>query len=392
MNETYTQEYLAERFKIPFNDQQVDAINNAVDWYKGWINRRHRRQVFRLTGYAGTGKTTIAMVIAELCGVIDHSVFIAPTGKATSRLRQKKCPNTKTFHSFVYNVRGEDADGDPIFVAKGALDEKPRLVVMDESSMVGEYDAEKLMAHRLPVLALYDSGQIDPVKAKPYFTADNADILLDQIERNAGNIVRASMFVRQGKRLPPREYDDVAVRDGRIDDKALKAYLGEDGVVLCSYNNTRQSYNHRARKIQGFSGALPQIGEKVVCTFNQHGYGIMNGEQGIVLRYEDIPEGSEDKDEPDDMKLIVLKSLTDGVERYAKFNPACFSDYKDLREDAYKGIGGFDFGYALTIHKSQGSEWPFVLIIEEVLRGVSYAKLMYTGITRAITFLEIRRF
>lgn len=389
----HTKEDLTLRFGIPFNDDQVKAINMAVDWYTGWRNRKHRRQIFRLAGYAGTGKTTIAMVIAELCGVIDHCVFIAPTGKATSRLRQKGCPNTKTFHNFVFNVRGENEDGEPIFVAKGALDDKPRLVVMDESSMVGEYDCDKLTGHNIPVLALYDGGQIEPVKARPFFTDENADVILEQIERNAGNIVRASMFVRQGKRLPPREYDDVSVRDGLIGDEELATFLGEDAVILCSYNNTRKRYNARARKILGFKGDLPQVGEKVVCMANQHGYGIMNGEQGIVIRYEDIPEGSEDKDEPEGMKLVVLKSLTDGKERYAKFNPACFTEKdEDTLKDHMKSIGGFDFGYALTVHKSQGSEWLRVLVIEEVLRGVSYAKLMYTAITRAITYLAIRRF
>lgn len=392
MNHPYTQEYLAERFKVPVNDQQVAAVNKAVEWYKGWQERKHRRQIFFLAGFAGTGKTTIAKIITELCCGMDWTVFIAPTGKAASRLRQKGCPQAKTLHQFIYNVRGEDEDGEPIFVAKGDLDERPRLVCMDESSMVGEYDVRKLLEHRIPVLALGDTGQVDPVKAAIYFTEPMADVVLDQIERNAGNIVRASMFVRQGKRLPVREYDDVTVRDGRIGDEELRTFLDEDSVVLCSYNNTRTEYNRRARNLLGFKGQLPQVGEKVICTYNQHGYKMMNGEQGVVIRYEEIPEKDIDSDEPDGMMLIVFKSLTDGVERYAKFNPLSFDLDKDVATTAMRGVGGFDFGYALTIHKSQGSEWLRVLIIEEVLRGVSYAKLMYTAITRAIDYLSIRRF
>lgn len=393
--ELFTSEYLAERFNFPtINDQQVAAINKAVVWYKGWQDRKHRRQIFSLAGYAGTGKTTIARIIAELCCGEDWCQFIAPTGKAAARLRQKGCKNAKTMHQFIYNVRGEDEDGEPIFVAKGALDDKPRLVCMDESSMVGVYDRDKLLEHRIPVLALGDTGQIPPVKAQAWFVEGSTDVVLDQIERNAGNIVRASMFVRQGKRLPPKLYDDVTVKDGNIGNEELKTFLGEDAVILGSYNNTRHSYNRRAREILGFNGNIPQPGEKLVCMFNQHGYQIMNGEQGIVIGYEDIPESSEDfeKDDPDGMKLIIVKSLTDGVERYAKFNPNSFSEYKDVREEAQKGIGGWDFGWCLTIHKSQGSEWPRVLVIEEVLRGVPYHQLMYTAITRAIDYLAIRRF
>ena len=82
MNHPYTQEYLAERFKVPVNDQQVAAVNKAVEWYKGWQERKHRRQIFFLAGFAGTGKTTIAKIITELCCGMDWTVFIAPTGKA----------------------------------------------------------------------------------------------------------------------------------------------------------------------------------------------------------------------------------------------------------------------------------------------------------------------
>lgn len=388
----YSQEFLTKEFGIEFNEQQVDAINKAVVWYQGWRNRSHRRQIFFINGFAGTGKTTIAKAITTLCGVFDRTAFIAPTGKAASRLRQKGCPNAGTLHQFVYNVRGEDEDGKPIFVAKGALDDKPHLVCLDEASMVGQYDVEKLKSHYLPVLALGDTGQVDPVKAAIYFTEQMADVTLDQIERNAGNIVRASMFVRQGKRLPAREYDDVSVRDGRIGDEELRTFLDDDSVILCSYNSTRKYYNTRARKLLGFSGQLPGPGEKVVCMANQHGYGIMNGEQGIVVRFEDVPESDVDSDESDEMLLLVYRSLTDGKERYAKFNPLSFDTDQEVVAEHIKKAGGFDFGWALTIHKSQGSEWIRVLVIEEILRGVSYAKMMYTAITRAIEYLSIRRF
>jgi exodeoxyribonuclease V len=388
----YTHEMLLKRFEIDLNDQQVNAINKAVEWYRGWQDRKHRRQKFFLAGFAGTGKTTIAKIIAELCCGMDWTAFIAPTGKAASRLRQKGCPLAKTMHQFIYNVRGEDEKGEPIFVAKGALDDKPKLVVLDEASMVGEYDAGKILAHRIPLLALGDTGQVPPVKAAIFFTEASADVILDQIERNAGNIVKGSMFVRQGKRLPPREYDDVAVRDGTPSDDEVRKFLDDDGVIICSYNSTRQRMNNRCRRLLGFSGDIPAAGEKLVCTFNQHGYGIMNGEQGVVLGYEAIPEGSEDDDEPDNMMLLRYRSLTDGVERLAKFNPGSFDKDEEVSKDAMKNAGGWDYGYTLTVHKSQGSEWPNVMVMEEILRGVSYAALMYTAITRAINRLVIYRY
>ncbi|MFL9598918.1 hypothetical protein, partial [Aeromonas veronii] len=67
---------------------------------------------------------------------------------------------------------------------------------------------------------------------------------MTEIERNAGNIVRASMFVRQGKRLPCREYDDIVVRAGfDMSDDEMRTFLDNDGVILCAYNNTRRRLN-----------------------------------------------------------------------------------------------------------------------------------------------------
>lgn len=392
MQELFSKEDITIRFGVPVNDQQVDAINKAVSWYKGWQDRKHRRQVFFLAGFAGTGKTTIAKIISELCCGIDYAQFIAPTGKAAARLRFKGCPNTKTLHQFVYNVRGEDEEGEIIFVAKGSLDDRSiKLVVLDEASMVGEYDNDKLLQHRLPLLALGDFGQVPPVKARQVYCEGTQDVLLDQIERNAGNIVKASMFARQDKRLPLREYDDVVIREGHIPDEYLLTFAGDDGVVICSYNNTRNETNTRIRKLLGFAGQIPTPGEKVMCTRNQHGYQIMNGEQGIVIDYEPIPEGCEDEDEPDGILLLNYRSLTDGAIRKAKFNPLSFDDNKEVREEAQKNTGGFDFGWCLTIHKSQGSEWPRVLLIQQNLRGIPYRQMAYTGITRAQDFLAMYR-
>ena len=394
----FTKEFIREKFpdypaSFP-NDEQLAAISMAVDWFEGWKTRKHRRQVFFLAGWAGTGKTSVAQVIAELCCTMSWVVFIAPTGKAASRLRQKGCPQAQTMHKFIYNVRGKDKEtGELIFVAKGDLNERPKLVCLDEASMVGEYDAGKILDHMLPLLALGDPGQIPPVKATAYFMPENADVTLNKIERNDCNIVRGSMYVRDGHRLPVREYDDVKVRQGEVPTKTLLEFAHDDAVVICSYNNTRDSVNRRMRKALGFDGLLPHVGEKIVCTFNQHAYGFMNGEQAIVLGFHPLPEWDADDNETPDMMLVEIRSLTDGKISKVKFNPESFTaKTKDDLNEARKGIGGFDYGYCLTVHKAQGSEWLEVLVIEEILRGIPYALLMYTAITRAIKLLMVHRF
>lgn len=380
------------------NDEQRGAIDKAWSWYKRVKDGSSRRLIFRLGGYAGTGKTTIAQMIADLCtggSANTRTQYIAPTGKAASRLRQKGCDNAQTMHQFMYRPVGEDEEGEIMFASKASLDYRPSLIIMDESSMVGDRDLTRLMDYEIPLLCLGDIGQLPPVKDRQVFHARNLDVLLEQIERNAGNIVRASMFVRQGNRLPFREYEDVRVRPGKPTDDQIMEHIAEEGQMLSAYHSTRHGLNTRARNIMGHSGKMmPQIGEKLVCRFNQHGHGIMNGEQGILLGFEEIPEHAMEDDDLPGMQYIRYKSLTYGKEYRAKFNPMCFntgSDFVDARAEAMKKPGAWDFGYCLTIHSSQGSEWEKVLMMDELMRGVPYEQLAYTGITRAISRLTMYR-
>lgn len=387
---------------FPFNEQQLNAMTLAVEWFHRWQSGDHSQPTFFLAGYAGTGKTTVALTIAEKCVGKDRLYaveFIAPTGKAASRLRQKGCKMARTMHQFAYNMRGEDEDGELIFTAKEGLDNKPKLIVLDECSMVGEWDLKNLLKHGVPILALGDIGQLPPVNAAQVFHSENVDVLLDKIERNDGNIVRAAFYVRQGNKLPPREYDDVKVRLGRAPLDELVAHAGEDAQVLCAFNSTRTGTNARIRKELGFSGELPQIGEKVVCRFNQHGFGIMNGEQGIVIGYKLIEmDRHEDKEfvydrneDEDNGQRIVLKSLSSGKTLECRFEPRSFSSDPDTFKEYAKKPGAFDYGYVLTVHSSQGSEWEKVLVIEETLRGIPYNRLMYTAVTRAQLHLMLYR-
>lgn len=385
-----------------FNAQQKEAMGDVEHWFKGWRTKRHRKQLFRLGGFAGTGKTSVAQTIAQTVAAMvgrdvqGAVVFIAPTGKAASRLRQKGCKGAMTLHQFVYNVAGEDEDGDPIFVGKGCVDAAPVLVIMDESSMVGGRDLRQVMEYGFPILQLGDTGQVDPVNAECVFTEESLDYQLTDIMRQGAlsNIIRASMFVRKGKRIPPREYEDMLVTDLEATTEDLLKYVGEDAQILCSYNNTREAGNAKVRAALGFTGLLPMIGEKIVCTANQHAHGIMNGEQGIVLGYEEpaIDDREDEEygtgeDEPN--MMVRIKSLTNGREMVVCFDPRAFSENEDQRKEFRKKKGGFDYGYFLTVHKSQGSEWPKVLVFEELMGN--YARLMYTAITRAQLYLEIRR-
>jgi exodeoxyribonuclease-5 len=377
--------------EITFNPEQQQAIEAIVKWFDGWINRRHRKQTFFLTGRAGTGKTSLARAAAARCCHEYSTVFIAPTGKAASRLRQKGCKGAKTLHQFIYNPRGEDEEGNPIFVDKATLDDRPRLVVLDEASMVGAYDMAALLRHGIAVLQLGDLGQLQPVKAPPSLSPEAVDFELTEIMRQAAesNIIRAAGFVREGKRLPLREYNDVRIRDGRPSLDELLEHYKENAQILCSYNNTRVAINNQIREAMGFKGDQPNVGEKVMCWFNQHSYNFMNGEQAIVIGFEDLPESDVDQNDPDELMYMRIRSLTDGREKRVKYNPLSFSRDEEARNEALKNVGGFQYGGCCTIHKSQGSEWDNVLVMEEMMGD--YAKLQYTAYTRAAKILTVYR-
>jgi exodeoxyribonuclease V len=376
---------------MEFTAQQLDAIAAIKDWYAAW-QAGSDKQVFFLTGRAGTGKTSIARAAAEECVSIPQQIeYIAPTGKAAARLRQKGCANAKTLHSFAYNYRGEDSKGDPIFHEKEYLNVAPLIVVMDEASMVGSYDMDAVLRHGLPVLAIGDLNQLPPVKAPYSLTEDHVDFELTEILRQKADskIIQAADLARRGVELPFREYEDVRIRQGKPDMDELIAHVQDDAQILCSKNDTRHGMNNRIRAALGFTGNLPQVGERILCMFNQHRYGFMNGEFGVVEKYEDIPEHDRDMNESDGMKFVTLKSLTDGSTKRLKFNTLCFSDDEEAKAQALKAIGGFAFGYVCTIHKSQGSEWPKILVIDEPMRPVE--KLRYTAYTRAQDRLTVYR-
>jgi exodeoxyribonuclease V len=383
---------------IEFNEGQARAIDLIAQWFGDYVMGRTRKQVFFLAGSAGTGKTSTARAAAARCvggeTMLYRALFIAPTGKAASRLRQKGCAGAKTLHQFVYRVLGEDEEGDPTFVEKHKRDERPSLVVLDEGSMVGRFDFEALLKIGIPVLVLGDLKQLEPVKAPHYLTPDHVDYELTEIMRQAGesNIIRAAGFVAQGKRLPWREYDDVQVRPGLPPLDQMLEHVDEQSQILCSRNDTRVMVNDKIRAALGFEGPQPQVGEKVMCWFNQHGKRFMNGEQGIVLGYRELESHEREElkeDAPSTLILMQLRSLTDGVERSVYFNPLSFSDDEETRKEAIKAPGGFQFGYCCTIHKSQGSEWDRILMIEEPMGNSS--KLFYTGYTRAAKNLRVYR-
>ena len=238
-----------------------------------------RAPIFRLFGYAGTGKTTLAKHIAE--GIDGKVLFAAFTGKAACVMRSKGCYSASTIHSLIYKAR-ESGEETPSFdLWDEAPASKAKLIMIDECSMVDAELARDLMSFGVPLLVLGDPAQLPPIQGGGFFTDAKPDAMLTEVHRQAQDdpIVRLSMEIRAGNPLAEGQYGETqVVRRGDLDPKRV---IGAD-QVLVGRNVTRRAYNMRLRERRGFADALPMAGDKLVCLRNNRRKGLFNGGLWVV--------------------------------------------------------------------------------------------------------------
>jgi ATP-dependent exoDNAse (exonuclease V) alpha subunit len=361
-----------------FTPHQDAALTAASDWFKA---QRGRASIFRLFGYAGTGKTTLAKHIAE--GVDGKVLFAAFTGKAACVMRSKGCYSASTIHSLIYKAR-ESGEETPSFdLWHEAPASKAKLIVIDECSMVDAELARDLMSFGVPLLVLGDPAQLPPIQGGGFFTEAKPDAMLTEVHRQAQDdpIVRLSMDIRAGKALAEGEYGETqVVRRSALDPKRV---LGAD-QVLVGRNATRRAYNARLRERRGFAEALPMAGDKLVCLRNNRRKGLFNGGLWVV------------KEKPRARRQIIRLHLNpdeDLSTRMVKVSvrPECFTGEIDQFEwPQRKPYDEFDFGYVLTVHKAQGSQWDDVVLFDESgAFSDNRDRWLYTGVTRAAKRLTV---
>jgi exodeoxyribonuclease V len=373
--------YAARVLLLPmpvFTPHQDAALTAAANWLKG---ARGRASIFRLFGYAGTGKTTLVKHIAE--GVDGKVLFAAFTGKAACVMRSKGCHSASTIHSLIYRAR-ESGEETPSFeLWNDAPASKAKLIIIDECSMVDAELARDLMSFGVPLLVLGDPAQLPPISGGGYFTDAEPDAMLTEVHRQAQDdpIVRLSMEIRAGNPLTQGQYGETqVVRRDALDPKRV---LDAD-QVLVGRNVTRRAYNARLRERRGFADALPMAGDKLVCLRNNRRKGLFNGGLWMV------------KERPKPRRQIIrmhLKPDEDLGERLIKVSvrPECFTGaIEEFDWPQRKAYDEFDFGYVLTVHKAQGSQWDDVVLFDE--SGAfpdNRDRWLYTGVTRAAKRLMI---
>jgi exodeoxyribonuclease-5 len=355
--------------------EQERALNAVAHWLK-----EGRSQVFRLFGYAGTGKSTLARHVAE--SVDGNVVFGAFTGKAALVMRSKGCKDARTIHSLIYRATDTETE-EPSFVLNDESDAaKAKLIVIDECSMVDEELGRDLLSFGKKVLVLGDPAQLPPVKGGGFFTEAEPDVMLTQVHRQAADnpIIRLSMMIREGNRLERGVYGESSVVGrSELDPKLV---ISAD-QVLVGLNKTRRAYNGRLRQLRGFSGDLPQSGEKLVCLRNNRKKGLLNGALFTVKSAGALRRGK--------VRMLVIPEEGGGAIRRVGVIPQFFTESEaDIPYALRKDSDEFDYGYALTVHKAQGSQWDDVVLFDESFAFREHrSRWLYTGVTRAANKLTL---
>ncbi|NWJ26607.1 ATP-dependent RecD-like DNA helicase [Rhizobium sp. RM] len=375
---------------MQFSPQQDEALKAVSRWLK-----EGRSPVFRLFGYAGTGKTTLAKHFAE--NVDGDVLFAAFTGKAAQVLRSRGASNARTIHSLIYRPRGEETVEDeetgktsvaPMFsINRQSPLAKAALIIIDECSMVDEQLGRDLMSFGTPILVLGDPGQLPPVTGGGFFTEQEPDFLLSEIHRQAKDnpIIQLAMDVREGREIMRGDYGSAQVISKS---EVTQSLVLDADQVLVGTNRTRRRYNQRLRELKGFSADYPQSGDKLVCLRNDPAKGLLNGSLWQVMSSsrETVKPGIN----------LMIRPEDDDMDRGAakiKLLKAAFEETEtEIPWSTRKRYDEFDFGYALTVHKAQGSQWNNVVLFDE-----SYAfrdsreRWLYTAVTRAAERLTIVR-
>ena len=384
---------------IQFTSEQIDIINDAVNWYFN-----SSEQVFQFAGPPGTGKS---LVMNEIIKRIKKKqpINVAPmayTGAAAIVMRMKGQANAKTIHSWLYRmveVPIVDSEGNPImdsyfnvpltkteFVPNIEELSSINLIAIDEGYMVPlEMKSHILETHK-KVLVAGDINQIPPVMSSPAFLINGKVRVLKTIMRQAEDsaIVYLSQRALHGYPLHLGYYGDcLIIQEHELTNEMLQ-YANS---ILCCKNKTKEKYNKLFRQsILRVDGPLPHLGEKLICKRNNWaiesgGINLTNGMSGIVINEPDVRSIVNGKIFKIDFNpLLTNQPFFDIGVDYDYFTAPIEKKQNYVSFDNNKFANRFDFGYAQTVHTAQGSQWYTGIYIEEPMRDAN--QINYTAISR----------
>lgn len=384
--------YYEKNSNFKLDALQKDAVRNAL-----------QNGLSILTGGPGTGKTATVSVIVEAVKYLSHKVYnkdpnfvlAAPTGKAAERMTELTNEPASTIHRLldlkIYdktNVRevtedilivdeGSMIDLELMYLLLKSLSEETRLLIVGDSNQLPSVGPGNVLKN------LIDSGKIPSVELKTIFrqamgsaivesstkivqgldsTKPNGIVLTNDINRNFRFI--KDLTIEGIKEKIICEIDELLNKGVSIKDIQLLTPKkgGELGTEV--FNSILQEkYNKNPIGYETDDGLKFKIGDKVIQTSNNYDLKVFNGYIGTISNI-------------DDSRVINGTIVPTISVEYENSDDAV--EYQGL--DIYQ----LELAYALTIHKSQGSEYPYVLCPIHLEQNIMLNRnLLYTGVTRA---------
>lgn len=350
-----------------------------------------------IAGLAGSGKTYLSHMLLDALGIKEGEYLVgAYTGKAALRLQENGFPQAKTLHKLFYkSVKIPGSDEFIHIPLEKSLFSQFKLIIIDEVSMVPDSMLRVIANTGLHVINIGDPEQLPPIGTDNGMLA-SPHIFLDEVVRQAeGNsIVRLAHAIRNREPIEP--FCDGNVQMFPKEELSTGMLLWAD-QILCGKNATRHELNRIVREELGHTGNMPVVGDKIILTrnnwefVNADGNPIINGLIGNITKVSEPirdPRGN----------IINQASVYGYMNFVPDFNTAEFKNVKfdalpfltgetsyvfDQNAKGAEKINTVDFGFAITTHKSQGSEYSKVLGVEERLNRKNHRKWLYTMVTRA---------
>lgn len=390
---------------MELSKEQDSAKDIVLDWFYG-----SNKPIFIMGGYAGTGKTTLLGYIRNQLPPDIKVAFCCYTAKAASVLKfklleifaLKPADFCGTIHSLIYKpIIDEETDKIIGWERKESLDFMYDLIVVDEASMVSESIYDDLSSYQVPILAVGDCFQLPPIEGKLNIM-DKPDVKLNTIHRQAkGNpIIELSLDVRKCGYIQCGSYGGKVAKVNSKNHEFVRSFIANtksflNTMILCGFNDTRVKINDKMRQNFGYSGR-PSVGERVVClknNYNSKDCLIMNGSMGII-------DGVADSNSHWEMKIKMdneEREFYGPVDKLTFGNPTPDFTSRQIQrlkliphmsvpEIEVSTMDFFDYGYCMSVHKSQGSQCQRVMVIEErasMWDDTYTARWLYTAITRA---------
>ena len=389
-------------------------------------------------------------------GIGAEPVCVCPTWKAALRFTQVTGHESRSIHSLIYGApdekKGERGRRELVFdTLRDNPDVKNSLVVIDEASMVGEKTYSDLTAwaktHRCLLLFVGDREQLEPVNSAWGVDFANPTAALTQVHRQAdgSHLLDFVTRIREGTAHQFQAYGtDVNWHKG-VQEPLLQRFWQEadivsDRICITFTNQLRTGQNRVARRARGFSGD-PQPGEPLLSFANRAG--MVNGEIIVIESSETVAPGEDNAAgvlasilAPSDLRILRVEASM-GPKRIQFYTlPASMGLYGREKEtfngdviqaikqdvagelfykwgrfterhvgrsgprakrvmEAYNALADVDFGYAVTAHKAQGSQWESVFVLIEPFLNkaeggpVFRRRWLYTAATRAEKSLTI---